>query len=447
MRDTSFAKRKFSVIKGSHPDQTDRAVTPITRPIRSQEIMRHQPFWTALAAEGLDKQRRRMLQAGLLVLRYLDIYFEEGRDGAHAAMHMTAFRRRLLVCGDNAFGRLLTSIVDVIDRPKTAYDVLWGPLAAYARLLEDFREFALAYDVWDTIIRGMMRVGVLDAQTSQEIVVLAFLHRASTSYRLGRADDALADYARVFEYSEKHGLEKAAVTASIGACTPLATTGAHSVALQTLDIQIVKAEGNGWDELYAYAATTRGHVRALLKRHQEALLDFSLAIHSKAMLRDYDSLVMNIAACSAECGYFSLAKDAHELTLKNARNMAAKMSAAINLIELAMWTNNRTNFDRFSEVAMTLPADAKAQVYRSLYIARGRIFFELTDEPLAEITRTLEMATALNFTPAVEQINQDIRRFNMGGSLVPAAPKTAPLPLAMRLLHKHVRARLREAVA
>jgi len=130
-----------------------------------------------------------------------------------------------------------------------------------------------------------------------------------------------------------------------------------------------------------------------------------------------------------------------------AQDMAAQTSAVINLIELATWTNSRGDFDKFAELAMQLSADAPSQAYRSLYTARGRIAFGLTQEPLTEINRALETATALGVESVIEQINQDLRRFSMGGSLVPPAPKTVPLPLTMRLLHKHLRARLRESVA
>jgi hypothetical protein len=447
MLDTSLAKRKFSVIRGSHVDENDRAVTPITRSIRSQEIMRHQPFWTALAAEGLDKQRRRMLQAGLLVLRYLDVYFEEGRDGAHAAMNMRAFRRQLLVCGDTHIGRVLHTIMAMTERPKLTPNVVFGSVAAYAKLLEEFRDFALAYDVWDTVIHGMGRVGVLDKQGYQDLIVLAFQRRAHTSYRLGRPHEAFADYSRAFECAEKYGLERSMAWVSIGTCVVHGALGAHDVALQTLTVQMDKAQQRGWDDIYASAAMSRGYVYSLKQSYQDALMDFSLAVNSQAALREYDTLVQNIAACAAECGYFALARDAHELTCVSASTTESKMNAIINLVELATWTNEQEDFQRFSEWAGQLSGDAKALAYLSLYTARGRIFFGLTDEPIAELTRALETASALNFQPVVAQIQQDIRRFNMGGSLLPPAPKTVPLPLAMRLLHRYLRDRLKEAVA
>jgi len=383
----------------------------------------------------------------LLVLRYLDVYFEEGREAAQSAMNMRSFRRQLAVCGDNVFGRVLKAVVAMIDQPRGTYNSVFGPMAAYARLLEDFGEVVLANDVWDSLVTAVTRSGALNAKDSDEVVFLAFQRRAWTGHRLGRPSQAIADYARAFEYAEAHGLEKSMSWAAIGSCAVHAAGGAHGLALQVLALQMDKAEKHGWDELYAAAAMNRGHVYSLMKCPQEALLDFSLAIHTRVVLRNYESLVMNVAACAAECGYFELAKDAHELTLTSARNAMAKILAAVNLVELSVWTNNRSDFDRFSDLAEKMSLDARSRAYLYLYRVRGRISFGIANEPLAEVKQTLEAASALGIAPIVDQIGQDIRRFEMGGSLLPPTPKTVPLPLAMRLLHKHLRARLKESVA
>ncbi|MEP6730592.1 MAG: hypothetical protein ABJE10_08135, partial [bacterium] len=149
--------------------------------------LRHIPFIEEVAALGDDDPSGLAARAGLLVLRLVDAWMEDGAlaGGVDARAAMSARAAVEAMPAGQLTRGVLMNIVDVV-RDSHARDVqAIGPrLMAYGRGLDLDAQWQLAVDVYDTVIEHV------HVDEDRESAINALLRKGSCLRDLGRLADA-----------------------------------------------------------------------------------------------------------------------------------------------------------------------------------------------------------------------------------------------------------------
>ena len=117
--------------------------------------LQHQPFFEALAACDESSPAWRGMSAGLVTLRLFDAWMLEGRSViAHDGWGVRSVREEIQLVGHgSAIRALLTSAVDAMEQaPAFSATTIAPRLMAYARALQFDGQWALAADVYRTVL-------------------------------------------------------------------------------------------------------------------------------------------------------------------------------------------------------------------------------------------------------------------------------------------------------
>lgn len=401
--------------------------------------MRHRLFWDILSKKTHDADDTRYVEAGLRVMRHLDVYLESGPEKARLATNVRSLSRHLDVCGNTPMGVLLREAVDMVERPKCSFDSVTGLLCAYGRMLELGEDWPLAHDVWEVVIDAIETIGIPAGLQSGDTLTYAWACFARVTRRMGHYELCRERFGRAIALAKEYALPKILMTATIGDGVALGYMGKWNEALETLGIQIERAAIAGWPDLQARAVINRGQVYYHMGRHADALADFEAGILVDPNTLDTEVGLSNIAACAAEGGYFELAKETHQWIFENARSHTARMGSAVNLVELAIWMNDREDFERTVAQAASLTLDSAMDVYRELYTIRGQVHFRLIADGVPRLQRLLESAQSHYLAAAIAEIRRDLARINAGGPFVPPGPTPVPKQRQLPNLERSLR--------
>jgi len=401
--------------------------------------MRHKLFWDVLSKKQQNAEATQYVEAGLRVMRHIDVYLESGPEGARLATNVRNLSRQLEVCGGTPLGALLQEIVFMVDRPCCSLDSIIGLLSAYGRLLELTEDWVLAYDVWEVVVDAIDTIGLPAGLHCGDPLVYAMQCYARVARRKGDYELSLAKYARALELADKHGLPNLRIIASLGdAATRLEMGDVHR-ALEIVNAQLDETASGQWPDLHAKSLHARGNVYYQLGRYRDALENFERALQVDPNSLSIEPLVGNIAACAAKCGRFDIAMDAHRFLSVHAAQAFVRMTCVVNLIELATWMSRREDFDVAAAQAETFVLDHRSDGYRKLYVVRGRIHFALTTNGVEELHALRDWASQHDVVGVVNEINADLDRYAAGGSLLPPRPANAAAPTSFLTLRRFLR--------
>ncbi|HEX6533211.1 MAG TPA: hypothetical protein VF041_01370, partial [Gemmatimonadaceae bacterium] len=127
----------------------------------SDTVLPHFPFFEALAGMSESDAEWRSTSAGLVTLRLFDAWASEGpRVVASDSWSVRAVRETIAAVDPRSSHRaLLTSIVDSMELARTVRVAVVAPrLMAYARALQFDAKWALAADVYRTVLSHVQPV-------------------------------------------------------------------------------------------------------------------------------------------------------------------------------------------------------------------------------------------------------------------------------------------------
>jgi hypothetical protein len=236
--------------------------------------MRHRLFWDTLSRKNQDMDDARYVEAGLRVMRHVDVYLESGPEKARLATNVHNLSQQLDLCGETPLSALLREVTAMIDRPKCSFDSVIGLLCAYARMLNFSQDWPLAHDVWEVIIDAITTIGIPAGLQCDDTLAYAWTFFGHVTQRMGHYELARTRYAQAIALAERHGLKKIVMMAKIGDSGSLFYLGYAQEALDQLDAQRERAEVEGWADLQAKATITRGMIFYARGRREEALTAF-----------------------------------------------------------------------------------------------------------------------------------------------------------------------------
>ncbi|HEU4721130.1 MAG TPA: hypothetical protein VFS59_07175, partial [Gemmatimonadaceae bacterium] len=208
--------------------------------------MRHSAFFTELASHGDADSSWRAVTAGLVVLRLVDAWVEEG--AAVVAADSWGVRSVRAAIEDMPEGMpartLLTGIVDALTSARGGDLHAVAPrLMAYARSLDLDARWTLAADVYDTILTHVHPVEDAD------VAVNALLRRGHCLRELGDHAAATAVLGTAGEVAQRAGDMIGVLRARIGESKILTARGNLPAADALLERTIADASEQSLDEV------------------------------------------------------------------------------------------------------------------------------------------------------------------------------------------------------
>lgn len=395
----------------------------------SPRFPRHLPFFSELAALDESDASWRAVSAGLVVLRLVDAWIEEGSAAVTAdgwGMRSVSAAIEEMPAGMPARA-ILSGIVDAVSTSRgTDMHSVAPRLMAYARSLDLDAKWTLAADVYQTVIAHAHPVDESD------VVINAHLRLAYCERSLGALDDAAASYATASAIANDTNDMFGILRAQIGAAKIAMERGNVPQAESLLDDVIDRVSHHAdLGDVHAMALQDRAGC-AFHRGHYD--LGVKLAYESLERTRDpinRDRLLGDIARAFTMLGVRSAARDAYLVVEATAQEQYQRWVASINLMDLAAQEGAMPVFERYRRTLTAMPFPPALRARFHLQAAEGYEALREYDSAVGASRRARDIAEEFGFHQVVFQAEALIDRIAKGQRAT-ARVADAPVPEPLR---------------
>jgi len=305
--------------------------------------LRHLAFFEELASLDESDPAWNAATAGLVVLRLVDAWLENGPNTsldddwpirsvrtAIDEVHVGATLRALL-------GR----VVDALEERKPDIHVVVTPLMAYGQALEYDAKWTLAADVYTTVLAHLHPIEDSDAS------IAAHLRLGSCYRNLQLIDQASKTYACVAEIAGAVGDMVGILRGRIGEAQIAWLRGNLPQAGAILDDTIAKAASDDMKDVRSRALHDRSSVANITGQYE---LGVRLAYEALGCCQnptERDRILTNIANSFVYLGVLSAARDAYLVLSATAQEQYTRWVATLNLLDVAAQSGAETLFEQY----------------------------------------------------------------------------------------------------
>lgn len=388
----------------------------------SEQSIRHLPYFEALARMDEGDAEWRTTSAGLVVLRLIDSWLEEGAHvAAPDSWGMRAVRETVTgISAGTGERSILLGILDAMEAQAVPSMAPLGPrLMAYARALDFAGKWHLAGDVFRTIVAHV--------QPSEDagVVIDAHLRNAYCSRMLGDLEVAAAAYAQAGVVAESVGDMVKVLYSRIGAASIARTRGN------------LPAADEIFQETYRRAVASQLPEVAAIVRHEQSALAHARGEYELAIRLAYealgattkptsrDRLLADIASSFLELGVRSAARDALLVVANTAQEQFSRWSATLGLLDIAALDGRETVFDQYRRELAAAPLPTFLEAEFHLYTGRSYIRLGRPEAARASLTRAIEVARRYEYNQVLfmaEDMLRDLQRGARSGGALASPP-------------------------
>ena len=323
-------------------------------------MLRHLPFFEALAATDEGTPEWRAATAGVGVMRLVDEWAAGGPDLRNRwGVHAVRLAVEAMPEGRPARAVLLGLVELLGATPRADADVLAARLLAYGHVLDLEGRYDLAADVFETL------VGLAGGSALVDVAYDAGMRLGYCLRMLGRLDDAGRAYGGAREAAERLAEPAKRLRVRVADAKMALARGNLPAAAAILDETIAAAAEPTLDEVRAIALHDRAAV-AFTAGQVEAAVHFAY----DALGRTGDSLardrvLSDLAAMFVQLGLHAPARDALLVLMATAQEQYTRWMASINLLELAALDGAELVFEQYRRELATaaLPVDLAASFH------------------------------------------------------------------------------------
>lgn len=358
------------------------------------EALRHLAFFEAIASREEHTAEWRSATAGLVTLRLLDRWLEEGPSAAASGGWAARAVEGAIDQMDEGspIPSILRSILSAMQDSPVAdvHDVL-PRLLAYAQALEYDAKWAMAVDVYNAVISNSHPTQESDSATA------AHLRRGVCLRTLGRFPEAAEAFAAASAIASEAGDLVAVLRARIGDAKIAVARGNLPGAEKVLDEAIVRASELGVAAIRSEALHDRAMVAGLRGRPDLAVEFAHKALHESESQIARDRILNDIGTAFHMLGLRSVARDAFLVLSATAEQQYMRWMATLSLLGIAAEDGSEPIFEQYkSEVRISeLPPDLETEYY----IRLGRGYRHLNHDDLGQIAlaKAVELAEHYGF--------------------------------------------------
>lgn len=361
----------------------------------SSHKLRHLPFFEFIASREETDPQWRMATAGLVVLRLVDAWADDGPAVLSGDSWATASVRSAIDDVDEAtpIRSLLGRAIDALEQPRADLRHVLSPLVAFGQALEYEAQWALAVDVYQTVLRHVDPAGDAD------IAVAAQLRVGFCSSQLAQMDDASAAFDAAHDIATAAGDMVGVLNARIGHAKLNMLRGNFPRADEIYSETIRQAAGPGLEDVRSRALHGRSNVAHNRGDYELAVQLAYSALHLSQSARDRDRILADIAHAFLELGVYSAARDAYLVLSATAQEQFIRWSATLNLLEIAAQTGAEPLFELYRRQLSAAPLPAHLATAFQVNVGQAYRRFHHVDKARPYLERGLAMAERHGFHP------------------------------------------------
>jgi tetratricopeptide (TPR) repeat protein len=376
------------------------------------------------------------VSAGLVVLRLVDAWVEEGAPVVVAdgwGLRSVEATVEEMPAGMPARA-ILRSIVDAVKTSSTSDLHAIAPrLMAYARSLHIDSKWALAADVYETVIAHVHPI------EESDVAIPAHLRLAACQRSLGALDEAGrsldAASAVATDVDDIVGI----LHAQIGQAKIALERGNMPGAERILDDTIARAaQSDQLVEVRAVALHDRANVAFHRARYDLAV---ELAYQSLELTTDSinrDRLLADIASAFYMLGVHTAAKDAYQILEATAQEQYNRWYASINLMEIAAHEGSMPLFERYRRALATIAFPPALEAQFHLQTAESYEALSQFDAASSAAGRAHAIAGRYGFNHTMFAAEAAAARIAKGQPSVRSTPEI-PVPASLREIATTIR--------
>lgn len=392
--------------------------------IRSEGMLRHLAFFEELGRMDDRDVAWRSVSAGLVLMRLVDAWFVLGPHVARAdAWSVNAVRESINAVPETTpLRRILSGILDTIVSSSVADGPALNPrLMAYAQTLEYEAKWALAADVYRTIIAHGHPIEDAD------IVVPASIQLGLCLRNLGDlqgASDAYSDASRI---ADSNGDMIGVLRARIGEAKIATARGNMPDAEAILDETIEHAAKNSLNDVHSRALHDRALVAGLRGQYDRVVQFAYRALDLATSQRERDRILSDIATAFLDLGLVDVARDAYLILVATAQDQYVRWAAGLNLIEVASRERMEPTFDRYRRDFDNVELPPYLQAYYYLNVGNGYRSFGRTKDAVPYLELAVDVAAKNQLNQLLFQAEESLAEARVATAR-PSAPPASYVP-------------------
>ena len=388
-------------------DDKHQGLPPETAVLESDRTLRHLAFFEELAALDESDAEWRAVSAGLVVLRLVDAWMEEGAHTVHGdAWGLRAVRVSIEEISANSPVRaLLSGIVDAMEESAVSDMSAVAPrMLAYGRALEYEARYMLAADVYRAVIAHTHPVDESDIATTAHLQLGACLR---TSGNLGAASEA---YHLAGEIANASDDLVGVLRARIGDAKIAIERGNLPRAEELLDATIADSSRHDLVDVRSMALHDRAGVAFFRGDYEQSVRFAYEAMNSTTSARERDRILNDLATAFMRLGVLTAARDAYLVLMVTAQEQWTRWIATMNLMDIASRDGSETLFERYRrELAdAALPPFIAADYL--VTASEGYQRLGRTDLAYGHLERALAVATEHQFNQVIFYVEEALQR-------------------------------------
>jgi tetratricopeptide (TPR) repeat protein len=389
----------------------------------SDRTLRHLAFFEELAALDESDAEWRSVTAGLVVLRLVDAWMEDGPHSVTAdAWGVRAVRVAIEEIDAGAPTRaLLGSVVDAMEGSTVPDMNAVAPrLLAYAQALEYEARYALAGDVYRAVI------GHTHPVEESDIAISAHLQLGSCLRTSGNLVGSATAYQVAGEIAHATDDIVGVLRARIGDAKNAIERGNLPRAEQLLDEAIAAASTRpGLEDVRSRALHERAGVAFFRGDYERSVRLAYEAMQFTSSSRERDRMLNDLATAFMRLGVMSAARDAYLVLTVTAQEQWTRWVATINLMDIAARDGAETLFERYRRELEQSPLPPFLSADFHIQVSDGYQRFGRTDLACAHLEVALAVAKDHQFNQVIFAVEEALEKID---SPVPTARSTEPHP-------------------
>jgi tetratricopeptide (TPR) repeat protein len=368
-----------------------------------------------------DDPNWRSVSAGLVALRLLDAWIEEGPSVVTDDSWGLAGVIEAIEAIDQGvpIRRVLLGVVDAM-RSSSGIDlhVVTPRLMAYAQMLEYDTRWALAADIYQTIIAH--------GHPSEEgdLVVSASIQLGHCLRNIGDLKGASRAYTSGSELAQSNGDIIGVLRSRIGEAKVAISRGNMPEAEALLDDTIARATEHELTDVKSRALHDLASVASMRGQYDRVVKFGYQALDLSTAPRERDRILVDIATGFLDLGLLDVARDAYVVLVATAQEQYVRWAAGLNLIDVASRQGMEPMFDRYRRdfENVELPPYLQASYY--LIVGNGYRTFGRASEAVPYLELAVDVASRNELNKLLFEAEE-----SLAGARVAAARRTAaPAP-------------------
>jgi tetratricopeptide (TPR) repeat protein len=389
--------------------------------------IRHLPFFEALSGLEESSAEWRATTAGLVVLRLVDSWFEEGTSIASAdAWGLMAVREAVEeIDAGNPARTILSGVVDAVASATRADFSLIAPrLSAYGRALHFDAKWRQAADVNETLLAYAHPIDEADVYINASMQ-LGFCLRM-----LGAWDEAAAAYADASRVAVSMGDVVGILRAQIADARLSVARGNLPRAEAILDETIVRAKNESLTDVIGLALHERATVAHERGQYERSVLLGYEALEHTTRDTARDRVLVDIAVSFMELGVTSAARDAFLMLAATGQEQYVRWVASLNLLDIAIADGSEPAFESYRRDLAEASLPVVLEVNYHILAGKGYYAFGRLDRARGSLTQAIEIASQNRLNQLLFTAEQSLEKLEVGERLAARAEVEAPEQLA-----------------